>query len=78
VDGLLTTKWVLEGSGEVVAEFAEGATKKYLHQSLPLVFEDVASVNYRAPSENAEIESEGRGSDTETSLTSKYIRSTSS
>ena len=36
VDGLLTTKWVLQGDGHAAADFAEGGDKVYLHQSLPL------------------------------------------
>ena len=33
VEGLLTTKWVLEGGGQVVKDFSDG-TLQYLHQSL--------------------------------------------
>ncbi|XP_022253996.1 delta-1-pyrroline-5-carboxylate synthase-like [Limulus polyphemus] len=36
VEGLLTTKWILEGSGNVVSDFAEGGSMKYLHETLPL------------------------------------------
>ncbi|XP_029051690.1 delta-1-pyrroline-5-carboxylate synthase [Osmia bicornis bicornis] len=36
VDGLLTTKWVLQGDGHAAADFAEGGDKVFLHQSLPL------------------------------------------
>ncbi|EFN76788.1 Delta-1-pyrroline-5-carboxylate synthetase [Harpegnathos saltator] len=36
VDGLLTTKWVLKGDGHAAADFAEGGSKSWLHQSLPL------------------------------------------
>ena len=33
VEGLLTTKWVLEGSGEIVKDFSDGKLQ-YLHQAL--------------------------------------------
>ncbi len=36
VEGLLTTKWTLEGSGNVVSDFAEGGSKTYLHESLSI------------------------------------------
>ncbi|XP_043257087.1 delta-1-pyrroline-5-carboxylate synthase isoform X1 [Colletes gigas] len=36
VDGLLTTKWVLQGDGHAAADFAEGGSRVWLHQSLPL------------------------------------------
>lgn len=36
VDGLLTTKWILKGDGHAAADFAEGGSKTWLHQSLPL------------------------------------------
>ncbi|XP_071582783.1 delta-1-pyrroline-5-carboxylate synthase isoform X2 [Temnothorax nylanderi] len=36
VDGLLTTKWILKGDGHAAADFAEGGTRTWLHQSLPL------------------------------------------
>ena len=38
VEGLLTTKWILEGSGDTVAEFSNGE-KTFVHEELPL--EDV-------------------------------------
>jgi hypothetical protein len=36
IDGLLTTKWVLHGNGQVVSDFSEQGGKHYVHQSLPL------------------------------------------
>ncbi|XP_011265833.1 delta-1-pyrroline-5-carboxylate synthase [Camponotus floridanus] len=36
VDGLLTTKWILKGDGQTVADFAEGGSGSWLHQPLPL------------------------------------------
>lgn len=42
VEGLLTTKWMLEGHGDVVSEFAEGGKKQFTH--LPLdVSDDVTT-----------------------------------
>ena len=35
LDGLLTYKWLLEGSGQVVADYASGA-RHFLHRDLPL------------------------------------------
>ncbi|XP_071479465.1 delta-1-pyrroline-5-carboxylate synthase-like [Diadema antillarum] len=34
VEGLLTTKWILEGSGDTVQEYTEGGPKSFLHQEL--------------------------------------------
>uniref|UniRef100_A0A8D9BF83 Delta-1-pyrroline-5-carboxylate synthase n=1 Tax=Cacopsylla melanoneura TaxID=428564 RepID=A0A8D9BF83_9HEMI len=36
VEGLLTTKWVLNGDGHVASEFAEGGPCTFLHQHLPI------------------------------------------
>ncbi|XP_039282203.1 delta-1-pyrroline-5-carboxylate synthase isoform X1 [Nilaparvata lugens] len=36
VEGLLTTKWVLNGDGHAAADFAEGGPSTYVHESLPL------------------------------------------
>ncbi|XP_064465718.1 delta-1-pyrroline-5-carboxylate synthase-like [Ornithodoros turicata] len=32
LDGLLTSKWILQGAGDTVADFAEGGTKQYTHE----------------------------------------------
>ncbi|XP_041476424.1 delta-1-pyrroline-5-carboxylate synthase-like isoform X1 [Lytechinus variegatus] len=34
VEGLLTTKWILEGSGDTVQEYAAGGTKMFVHKEL--------------------------------------------
>eukprot|EP00057_Strongylocentrotus_purpuratus_P029018 XP_011683492.1 PREDICTED: delta-1-pyrroline-5-carboxylate synthase isoform X1 [Strongylocentrotus purpuratus] len=34
VEGLLTTKWILEGSGDTVQEYAAGGSKMFVHQEL--------------------------------------------
>ena len=36
MEGLLTTKWVLEGSGDIVTDFTEEGKKKFVHETLPL------------------------------------------
>lgn len=36
VEGLLTTKWIMEGSGDVVSEYVEGGPKTFVHERLPL------------------------------------------
>lgn len=36
VEGLLTTKWILEGKDHCVHDFAEGGNRTYVHESLPL------------------------------------------
>ncbi|KAJ1521194.1 hypothetical protein ONE63_002884 [Megalurothrips usitatus] len=36
VEGLLTTKWVLTGDGHAAADFAEGGTRTYVHEQLPI------------------------------------------
>ena len=35
VEGLLTTKWVLNGKGDTANEYANGS-KTFLHKTLPL------------------------------------------
>ena len=35
MEGLLTTKWILEGKGQVVEDFSKGKLD-YLHQSMPM------------------------------------------
>lgn len=36
VEGLLTTKWVLDGVDHAAADFAENGSRQYLHEQLPL------------------------------------------
>ncbi|XP_053730986.1 delta-1-pyrroline-5-carboxylate synthase-like [Synchiropus splendidus] len=36
LEGLLTTKWVLRGEGQTVADFSEQGSMKYLHENLPV------------------------------------------
>ena len=35
VEGLMTSKWLVEGHGDIVADFSEGR-KQFSHQSIPL------------------------------------------
>ena len=35
IEGLLTTKWIVEGHGDVVADFSEGR-KQFVHQPYDL------------------------------------------
>lgn len=37
VEGLLTTKWVLNGTGHAASDFSEGGSGKWIHESLPVV-----------------------------------------
>jgi delta-1-pyrroline-5-carboxylate synthetase len=39
IEGLLTTKWIVEGHGDVVADFSEGR-KQFVHRPLPLIEND--------------------------------------
>lgn len=34
VEGLMTSKWLVEGHGDIVADFSEGR-KQFIHQSIP-------------------------------------------
>uniref|UniRef100_A0A8C9VS87 Delta-1-pyrroline-5-carboxylate synthase n=1 Tax=Scleropages formosus TaxID=113540 RepID=A0A8C9VS87_SCLFO len=36
LEGLLTTKWVLRGDGQTVADFSEQGSMKYLHENIPI------------------------------------------
>lgn len=36
VEGLLTTKWILDGTDHVVTDFVEGGSRQYVHETLPL------------------------------------------
>lgn len=36
VEGLLTTKWILDGQDHTAAEFADGTNRQYVHESLPI------------------------------------------
>ncbi|XP_032591564.1 delta-1-pyrroline-5-carboxylate synthase isoform X1 [Drosophila grimshawi] len=36
VEGLLTTKWILNGQDHAAADFADGGQRNWLHQSLPI------------------------------------------
>lgn len=36
VEGLLTTKWILDGTDHVVTDFAEGGSRHYVHEAQPL------------------------------------------
>lgn len=36
VEGLLSTKWVLDGVDHAASDFAENGTRQYLHEQLPL------------------------------------------
>ncbi|KAG5873904.1 hypothetical protein JTB14_009921 [Gonioctena quinquepunctata] len=36
VEGLLTTKWVLDGVDHAAADFAEGGSRTWLHETLPI------------------------------------------
>lgn len=34
VEGLLTSKWILQGNGNAVADFSENGNMKYIHEQL--------------------------------------------
>lgn len=36
VEGLLTTKWILDGEDHAASDFAEGGSRAFLHESLPI------------------------------------------
>lgn len=36
VEGLLTTKWILEGEDHAAADFAEGGSRTWVHETLPV------------------------------------------
>lgn len=36
VEGLLSSKWVLDGIDHAAADFTEGGSRKYTHEKLPL------------------------------------------
>lgn len=36
VEGLLSTKWILDGVDHSAAEFTENGSRQYLHEKLPL------------------------------------------
>lgn len=36
VEGLLTTKWILKGTDHAAADFSDGGSRTWVHQSLPL------------------------------------------
>ena len=36
VEGLLTTKWIMEGSGDSAADFSESGNKKYVHEPMSI------------------------------------------
>lgn len=41
VEGLLTTKWILDGKDHAASDFAEGGSRTWIHQSLPIDTEEV-------------------------------------
>ncbi|XP_071948514.1 delta-1-pyrroline-5-carboxylate synthase-like isoform X2 [Antedon mediterranea] len=52
VEGLLTAKWILQGSGDCVQQYAEGGTKHYVHEKLPII-EDASSSEEEITSEQS-------------------------
>jgi delta-1-pyrroline-5-carboxylate synthetase len=45
VEGLLTTKWVLVGDGHAAADFAEGGSMHFTHESLPITTKGLSTVD---------------------------------
>ena len=39
IEGLLTTKWIVEGHGDVVADFTDGR-KQFVHEPMSLIGND--------------------------------------
>uniref|UniRef100_A0A8C9T892 Delta-1-pyrroline-5-carboxylate synthase n=1 Tax=Scleropages formosus TaxID=113540 RepID=A0A8C9T892_SCLFO len=50
LEGLLTTKWVLRGDGQTVADFSEQGSMKYLHENIPIAQKLFSSPSYSASS----------------------------
>ncbi|XP_033099339.1 delta-1-pyrroline-5-carboxylate synthase-like isoform X2 [Anneissia japonica] len=53
VEGLLTTKWILQGSGDCVQQYAEGGTKHYVHQRLAITDDTTSSSDDEITSEQS-------------------------
>ena len=45
MEGLLTSKWILQGQGQTAADFNDGKAE-YIHKSLPLDFSDTFEHTY--------------------------------
>lgn len=61
IEGLLTTKWQLQGKGQVVADFdpKRGGLEEYLHQDLGVESEDVNESVEAEGVVNENVEKEG-------------------